>query len=259
MRRVREPDQRAVPEAAVFLVHFDQFPVEADHLPVFPSPGVGAPVVRIRETAQSRLIPVVKSRRAGPGQLDDHCLAINALPYIFCSRLGSQERDSAHFQACPCQKARVVVVGKLVHAAHQRRLRHVLLPLPLHGCPESVRVADIARMEGVVVLLHTCQKPCDRVHETLVVHDGIPLFAAKPARRVHIILGEDEGIGVRFFDNFAESLPEVVVEDLGMPQVRCHVQSPAVRVVRGRYPFGRHPQDLVAQLHRFLVVELGKG
>ena len=151
------------------------------------------------------------------------------------------------------------MVGKLVHAAHQRRLRHVLLPLPLHGCPESVRVADKTGVIGVVVLLHACQEPGDRIHESLVVHDRVPLFAAQPVRRIHIVLGEDEGIGIRFFDHFAEALPEVVVEDLGMAKVRCHIQSPAVRVVGGRYPFGCHPKDLVAQLHGLFVVEFGQG
>ena len=205
--------------------------MEADHLLVFPAPRISSPVVGVCEAAQARFVSVIERRRARPGHLDDRRFPEYALPDSFRCRIAPQVRDAAYLSGRSRHKTGVIVVGELVHAAHERFLRHIFLLLPQHGLPELIRVSQHFLAEGVIVFLRPGQKPAQRFHKALIIHDRIPLFAPQPLRRIRIVLSNDDRLGIRFFDRFPESAPEFVVKFLRMAKVRRDVQAPSVRVV----------------------------
>ena len=109
------------------------------------------------------------------------------------------------------------------------------------------------------MLLHAGEKPCKRLHKGAVVHDGIPLVAAQPGRRIAVILRQNQCVRIGLPHRLAELLPELMVEALGMPEIRRHIKAPSVAVIRRRNPFLSDLEDLVLQFLRALIIQLRQG
>ena len=58
-------------QGRIHAVHKDGIPVEIDELVVRRAPGIGPPVVRVREADNAGLVPVVDGRGPGPGHLQN--------------------------------------------------------------------------------------------------------------------------------------------------------------------------------------------
>ena len=58
------------------------------------------------------------------------------------------------------------------------------------------------------------QKPCDRLHEGIVIHNGIPLIARQPRGGIAVMLRQNQLIGRNALDCGAEHPPEGMVEFL---------------------------------------------
>ena len=152
----------------------------------------------------------------------------------------------------------MVMVAQLIHGALDGRGGHAAHVLR-HG-PEkggAVLVEVVAALVGV--LLHAGEEVAHRLHEGVVVHDGVPLVAPQPFGGVAVVLGHNQHLVVHRLDPAAELLPEHVVEGPAMAQVGGHVQAPAVNGVRGRSPFFRHTVDGLTQGGVALVIQLGQG
>ena len=150
------------------------------------------------------------------------------------------------------------MVGELVHRAGQRGPRIVA-----HGLEDALEelVAVLVEVIALVigVLLHAREEETQRLHEGVVVHQGVPLRAVEPGLRGTVVLGDQDAVGVDLLDAITEATPELVVELLGVAQVCSHVQTPAVHAVGRLYPMAGDVHDLLLQLLGLLVVELGQG
>ena len=69
------------------------------------------------------------------------------------------------------------------------------------------------------------------------------------------MLCQNDGIRVCFFDSLAEITPELMVEFRAVPQICCNIKSPAICIVRWRYPFFPDLQDIAVEILRALVIE----
>ena len=231
----------------------------ADQVPVLAAPGIGPAAVWIREAGQAGLVPVVDGRGPGPGHLEQDSQPHDLHTNVLVRRVRSQGLRPPDDPVGPGQKAGVVVVGEFVHADPESGVGHRALSAVQDGLPEGVRVAVALIEPAVAVFFHAGQEGGHRFHEELIVHDGVPLVPLQPLPGVLVVFRQYDGVGIGLPDRLPEPLPEEVVELLRGPQVRGDVQPPAVRVVGRGDPFAPDLQDVIAQVLRLLVVELGQG
>ena len=102
-------------------------------------------------------------------------------------------------------------------------------------CHRPDKVIDVTEkfFSGLItVLFHSCQKPCDRLHECIIVHDGIPLVTFKPVARIPVMFRKDQCIRIRIFHGCSEFLPEIMVIFIAASQICCHIQTPSIYIIR---------------------------
>ena len=152
----------------------------------------------------------------------------------------------------------MVMIGKLVHGCIESR--HVKRThMVLHGADERPAVPVQILPVFVAVLLHAGEEPGDRFHERVIVHDGIPFVSPKPAFRIAVVFRKDQRFRIRLFHCPAEIFPELMVEFIGVSQVRSHIQTPAVYGIRRRHPFFPHFQYMIVQFPGAFVIQLREG
>jgi hypothetical protein len=130
----------------------------------------------------------------------------------------------------------MIMIGQLIHRDFQRVLikpRHMVA----QRTSKCIWISKQVTAELITVLLHTGQKPCNRLHKCIVVHNGIPLIAQKPCLWITIMLRKDQCIWICFLHSCPEITPETMVKLFSITKVGSHVQTPAIHVVRRRNPF----------------------
>ena len=125
----------------------------------------------------------------------------------------------------------MVVVGQLIHG-HVYRWSQESGHVIVHRALERVIITQKVTAELVAVLLNTAEEPCDRLHERIVVHDSIPLISLQPALWITIVLSQNYRIRICLFNISPELPPELVVVLWGMSQIRSHVKSPSICIIR---------------------------
>ena len=236
-------------------MHPDRLFVEIQQILVFPAPGIRPAVVRVCETDHAGFIAVVESRRADEGHLNNDRLPEHSRIDVCSCRCRAEVLDAPHVMVGPREEAGMVMVVQLIHGALKRRAceaRHVVA----HGLPEGIAVPDQVLAVDIAVLLHAGQEPGHRLHERVIVHDRVPFVTLQPVIGLAVMLRHNQSLGVRFFDRFPEHFPEIMVVIGSVPDVGCHVQAPAVRIVGGRYPFSAYVEYVFHELAAALVVEL---
>ena len=151
-------------------------------------------------------------------------------------------------------KTRMIMVGQLIHrnqAAWHRKVRTVLV----HCIPETVGITDKLRLVLITVLLHTGQKPCHRFHKSIIVHNRIPLIAAKPRSGIPVMFRQDNRVRICCLDRLSEFFPEMMIKFRRKAQIRSHIQTPSVRIIRFRNPFCRNTHHIIKQFLRLFVIQ----
>ena len=231
--------------------------METDQFLILMSPGIGPAAVRIGKAADTGFVSIVDRRSSMPGQHKGDCFPEDRPGYAFLRRTAPQLSHTSYLMIGSGQETGVIVVGKLIHR-HLIGLSIEGRRLILQQVQEKVRIVHKLRMVGVAVLLHSGEIPGHRLHKGVVIHDGIPLVALKPGGSVPVMLRENHCVRIGLFHIFPEILPELVVKFLGPAQIRSYIQPPAVYIVGRRDPFPGDAHNIVIQLLRSLITELGQ-
>lgn len=136
------------------------------------------------------------------------------------------------------------MVGKFIHGNLQGRGGKAC-HMVAHGPQEAVYIAIEISPVIVAVLLHTGQKPGDRFHKGVIIHNGIPFFASQPVFGISVVLRQNDCIGVGLFYGPTEGFPEKVIVFRTVSQIGRYIQPPAVSIVRLGYPFGGNFHDIL--------------
>ena len=80
-----------------------------------------------------------------------------------------------------------------------------------HSTDKTVTVSQHSLAVLIAVFFHTGQKPGNRLHECVIVHDGIPLISLKPTLGLSIVFGQNDCIWIGFFYIFPEISPELMI------------------------------------------------
>ena len=136
----------------------------------------------------------------------------------------------------PGQKTGMIMIIQLIHRRIKRwaiKAGHIVA----HGVRKGLAVPQQIRTVFIAVLFHTGQKPGYWLHKGVIVHHRIPFISLQPGIGISIMFRQNQGIRIRFFHRFSEFFPETVIVIGAVPQIRRHVQPPAVHIIRRRYPF----------------------
>ena len=253
-----ELHERASLQHRVTLMHTAEVIMELDELEVLVTPRVRAAAVRLGPAGHTGFVTVVEGRCARPGHLHHRTQTIDCLRNAgICSGRAARS-DAADGLVRARHETAVVMIRELVHRAENRVLRH-----PGHVVEDRVEehltIPAHRLVFRVGMLLHAGQEPGHRLHEGVVVHDGIPLVALQPAERVAVMLGEDDGVRVRFLDHHAEPLPEHVVVGRGVSEVGGDIETPAVDIIWRTHPLASDLEDRLGEITGALVVQLREG
>ena len=101
-----------------------------------------------------------------------------------------------------------------------------------HGALKGFPVTEQILAEFIAVLLHSGQEPGHRFHESVVIHHGIPLITEKPLTRLAIVFGQNNSLRIGFLHSFSELPPEIMVIFQRMSEIRGHIETPSVHIVR---------------------------
>ena len=178
--------------------------VELYQLLVLMSPWVSSSVVWICPSAHTGLIAIVYGRSARP------CLSEYTLVHALIGGIRSHGVKSSDLSVGSREESGMVVVGQLIHG-HVYRWSQESGHMVVHRTLERIVITQKVSAELIAVLLNTAEKPCDRLHERIVVHDCIPLVALQPALRITIVLRQNDGIWVGLLYISPELTPELVV------------------------------------------------
>src|SRR5699024_8643431 len=88
--------------------------VEFNKLQVLLPPGICPPAVRIRPSADTRLIPVIKGRSAGPCHLNHYGLPEYAQLHVLLRLLRTRRSRTAHHLIGSGKKPGMIMVGELI-------------------------------------------------------------------------------------------------------------------------------------------------
>ena len=152
----------------------------------------------------------------------------------------------------------MIMVGKLVHGCHHRISLHPA-HMVAHGIKKCLSISPDPAVIAVTVLLHPRKEPGHRLHKGVIIHNRVPLISLEPAGRIPIVLRKDQHLRVHFFYRLAEPAPEFVVILSRMSKIRRHIQTPAIDGIGRRCPFSGYVQNILHQLLRLLIIQLGKG
>ena len=152
----------------------------------------------------------------------------------------------------------MVVVGELVHGRHHRVGLHTAHMI-FHCIKKCFPITPQAAVIAVTVLFHAGQEPCDRLHERIVIHDGVPLVAFQPGCRVTVMLCKNQHIRINLLHGLPEPAPERMVVFRGVAQVGCHIQTPSVNGIRRGHPLPCNIQYILYQLVGIFIIQLGQG
>ena len=145
------------------------------------------------------------------------------------------------------------MVGQLVHGRHHRVGLHTA-HMVSHGVKKSLTISPYAPVITVAVFLHASQKPRDRFHERVVIHDRIPLISLQPGSRIPVVLRQNQRFRISLFYGLAEPAPEFVIVFCRVSQVGSHIQTPAINGIGRGYPLPGHVQYILHQFFRILVI-----
>ena len=151
----------------------------------------------------------------------------------------------------------MIMVRELIHGAQKGRL-HESAHMIAHGSEEGIRIPQLSVQEFIGVLLHPGEKPGNRLHKRVIVHDRIPLVSLQPLSRIPVMLRDDQSLRVGLLDFPAEGLPESVVELRALSQIGGNIETPAIRAERLADPFAGNGQDVIGQMLRPFIVQLRK-
>ena len=236
----------------------DQVPVEIDELLVFMSPGISPAVIRISPAYLTSFISVVDGGGAGPGHLDRDGLPEDPLVDAGGSGTGTQCSNPADHPVGTGQEAGVIMVGELVHRAHEGRIfesGHLVR----HDSEESRAILVQIIPVGVGMLFHAGEEPGYRFHKGIIIHDAVPFTAVQPGGGITVMLRHDQRVGIDGFDTGTEVLPEFVVEVSAVAQVCGNVQTPAVDAIGRRKPFFGDFIHFFTQVGRIFIIQLRQG
>ena len=118
--------------------------------------------------------------------------------------------DTSYHLIGPGKETGMVMVGQLVHGRHHRVGLHTA-HMVSHGVKKSLTISPYAPVITVAVFLHAGQKPRDRFHERVVIHDGIPLIPLQPGSRIPVVLRQNQRLRIGLFYGLAEPAPEFVI------------------------------------------------
>jgi len=124
----------------------------------------------------------------------------------------------------------------------------------LHSPDKCFTVAQQIFTILITVLLHTCQKPGQRLHKRIIVHDCIPLIPLQPSFRIAIMLCQDNSIGIGLFYSLSEIFPELMVKLIAVAQVSSHIQSPSIHIVWCGNPLLSDPENIIIQLPGTFII-----
>ncbi len=110
----------------------------------------------------------------------------------------------------------------------------------------------------LAVLLHSRQEPGHGLHKRIIIHNRVPLIALQPGGCVPVMLRIYHSLRVCFLHVAPEIFPEPMVKLRRQPQIRCHIQTPSVYVIRGRNPLPGNPHNVIVKLLRSLIGKLGE-
>ncbi len=242
----------------VTLMHTAEVIMELDQLEVLVAPRVRTAAVRLGPAGHAGFVAVVEGRCARPGHLHHRPQTIECRGNANIRSGRTARADAADGLVCPRHKAAVVMIRELVHRAENRVLRHAGHMVE-DRVEEHLTVPAHRLVFRVGVLLHTGQEPGHRFHEGIVVHDGIPLVTLQPAERVAVVLGEDDGLRIRFFHHHAELLPEHVVVGRGVAEIGGDIETPAIDIIWCTHPLASDLEDRFCKLTGALIVQLRQG
>ena len=233
----------------------DRHLIKINERAVFMSPRICPTIVRIRKSDDAGLITVIQGRSSDKSHLDQNCFPHDRYDDTLAGCLGAELRDAADNVIRSGKESRMVVVVQFVHCAEKRRTHKAGHMVP-HGTGKYLSVAEQILSELVTVLLHACKEPGYRLHERVIVHDGVPLVPSEPFACIAIVFGKNERVRVDRFDRFSEFPPEIMIVILRMAQISSDVKPPSVDIVRRGSPFLSYAQDIIEQLAALLVIQL---
>ena len=145
------------------------------------------------------------------------------------------------------------MVGQLIHGNLPARRGKAGRMMP-HGSPEALRISQQILPEIIAVLLHSCQKPGNRLHKGIIVHDGIPFIPLQPVPRISVMLRQNNRFRVCLLYSLPELLPEIMVKFLAVTQICRHIQSPAIRTKGRGNPLFADAHHIIHQLLRAFII-----
>ena len=155
--------------------------MNADHIPVkihkhhiFFSPWIGSAVIRIGESTHACLIPIINRRCARPCHLNNNCFPENPKVDAILCGFRSMGFHTSHGSVGPRKKSRMIVVGQFIHRTLQLGCLETCHKVA-HSSLKIIHLSLFLRDILVTVFFHSCQKPCQRFHKGIVIHDCIPL------------------------------------------------------------------------------------
>ena len=114
----------------------------------------------------------------------------------------------------------------------------------IHSADKALFISQKILPVGVTVLLHTGQKPGDRLHKGIIIHHRIPFIPLKPGAGVPVMLRQNQRIRIRLLHRFSESFPEIMIKSTAVSQIRGNIQTPAVNI-KFPHPIAAHLAEIL--------------
>ena len=183
---------------------------------ILPAPRICAPVVRICKSAYSRLVSVINGRRSDPCHLNRNRFTHNGIVNAFFRSFRTDMFGASYDVIRPCQETGVIVIGQLVHRDLQRRSEHTCHKMA-HSAYEVVCISPQVCSSLVTVFFHSGQKPRQRFHKRVIIHNAVPFVPLQPFSRIAVMLCQDQSFGICLFYFFAKTLPKHMVIFVAAP------------------------------------------
>ena len=147
------------------------------------------------------------------------------------------------------------MIGQFIHG-HIQWL--ILKPghMMAHSTLKSLRITQQILSALITVFFNSCQKPCDRLHKSFVIHNCIPFITFQPGCRICIIFRKNQCLRVCILYCFSETFPESMIILRWITEICRYVQPPSICIVRRRYPFLSDPKNIITQAFRVFIIPL---
>ena len=126
----------------------------------------------------------------------------------------------------------------------------------LHRIHKMVCISEKIAAIFITVFLHPGQKPGDRLHKCIVIHNAVPFIALQPVTRISIVLGKDQCMWICFFYCLTKFLPKFMIVLIASSKVCRNIQSPAVYIIRRWNPFLCDTKNILFQLFWIFIIQL---